>query len=88
MTLFTLLRTVQNPLNCNVAPNRESIRLPHRPASVEIGMTNSCLRAISESHLVVKNPRRTNDSPITLPAAAAARSPALVTPPFVPLRTG
>lgn len=39
-------------------------------------------------HSVVINPRRTNVNPMTLPAAAAARSPALVTPPFVPLFTG
>jgi len=79
---------VQNPLNCKVAPNRESIRLPHNPASAATGITKSCLSATSNTHFVVKNPMSTNASPITPPAAAAARRPANVTPPFVPLRTG
>lgn len=64
------------------------MRLPHNPAIAEIGITNNCLRAISRVHVAVKNPKRTNVSPMTLPAATAARSPAFVTPPFVPLRTG
>lgn len=86
--VHTLLRTVQNPLNCSVAPKRESMRLPHSPARAERGITRSCFKATSYVHFVVKNPKTTKVSPMTLPAAAAANSPASVTPPFVPLRTG
>lgn len=86
--VHTLLRTVQNPLNCRVAPKRESMRLPHSPARAERGITNTCFKATSCAHFVVKNPTTTKVSPMTLPAAAAANSPAIVTPPFVPLRTG
>ncbi|KAJ8442363.1 hypothetical protein Cgig2_018619 [Carnegiea gigantea] len=76
------------PTTFNVAPNKESIRLPPSPARAERGITSNCLRATSEEHLAVKNPMMTNVSPTTVPPAAAARSPVLVTPPFVPLRTG
>lgn len=62
--------------------------LPPSPARAERGITSSCFRATSNVHLVVKNPKITNVSPIMEPAAVAARSPAFVTPPFVPLRTG
>lgn len=86
---FTLPRMEQNPLNCNVAPKRESMTLPHSPARVATGMTGSCLRTVLPlpSHLVAEIPKRTNDSPMTLPAAAAARSPLFATPPFVPFFT-
>lgn len=86
---FTLPRMEQNPVNCNVAPRRESMTLPHSPARVAMGMTSSCLRTVLPlpSHLVAEIPKRTNDSPMTLPAAAAARSPLFVTPPFVPFFT-
>uniref|UniRef100_M1CX80 Integral membrane family protein n=1 Tax=Solanum tuberosum TaxID=4113 RepID=M1CX80_SOLTU len=50
-------------------------------------MTKSCFTVTSDVHFVVKNPRTTNVNPMTVPAAAAAKSPAFVTPPFVPLRT-
>lgn len=62
--------------------------LPHNPAKAESGITNNCFKATVEVHFVVKNPNRTNVIPMTLPAAVAARSPVLVTPPFVPFRTG
>jgi len=84
---FTLRRTEQIPLNCSVAPKRESMRLPNSPARVAMGKTSSCLRTVLDSHLVVEKPRRTNDNPMTLPAAAAARIPVFVTPPFVPFFT-
>lgn len=79
---------MQNPLNWTVAPNTESIRLPHNPAIVESGITNNCFKATSEVHFAVKNPTTTNVNPMTPPAAAAAMSPVVVTPPFVPFRTG
>lgn len=84
----TLLRTLQKPLNCRVAPKMESIKLPASPAMAERGMTNSCFKKASLVQLFVKNPGKINANPITLPAAAAATSPAFVIPPFVPLRTG
>ena len=66
----------------------ESIRLPASPARVERGITSSCFKNTSFVQLLVKSPGKTNANPITLPAAAAARRPVFVTPPFVPLRTG
>lgn len=83
----TLLRTLQNPLYCNVAPKRESIKLPASPANAASGMTDNCFQNASFVQLFVKNPGKTNANPITDPAAAAAWRPAFVTPPFVPLRT-
>ena len=38
---LTLLRTLQNPVNWSVAPNKESITLPDSPARVESGITSS-----------------------------------------------
>lgn len=84
----TLFRTEQKPLNCKVAPSRESMTLPSNPAIAERGTTSSCFRATEVVHFVVKNPTITNVSPTTLPAAIAANNPVFVTPPFVPLRTG
>lgn len=67
-----MLRTLHNPLNCNVAPKMESIRLPASPATAERGITSSCFKNASFVQLFVKNPGKTNASPITVPAAAAA----------------
>lgn len=85
--LFTFFRKVQYPLNCSVAPNKESIKLPHSPAAAAIGTTSNCLRAILGAHSEVRNPTRTKVSPMTKPAAAAARNPSTVTAPFVPFLT-
>lgn len=85
---LTLFRTEQKPLNWMVAPSTESIRLPINPANAETGMTKSCLSATSLAHLAVKNPKIRNVTPTVVPAAKAARSPAFVTPPFVPFFTG
>lgn len=85
---LTLFRTEQNPLNWMVAPSTESIRLPHNPANAETGMTKSCFRATSLAQLAVKNPKIRNVTPTVVPAAKAAKSPAFVTPPFVPFFTG
>lgn len=85
---MTLFRTLQKPLYWRVAPSKESITLPHNPARADTGISSSCFSAISKVQLAVANPKRTNVSPMTLPPAAAARSPAFVIPPFVPLRTG
>lgn len=80
---------MQNPLNSKVAPKRESIKLPHNPANVARGNTHSCFKPTTlVEHVAVNKPKRTNVKPITLPANAAASSPVLVTPPFVPFRTG
>lgn len=85
---LTLFRTEQKPLNWMVAPSTESIRLPHNPANAETGMTKSCFRATSLAHLAVKSPKIRNVTPTVVPAARAAKSPAFVTPPFVPFFTG
>lgn len=80
---------MQNPLNSKVAPKRESIKLPHNPANVARGNTHSCFKPTTlVEHVAVNKPKRTNVKPITLPANAAASSPVLVTPPFVPFLTG
>ena len=83
----TLLWTLQNPLNCSVAPKIESIRLPASPTVAEKGITSSCFKNALLVQLFVKRPGKTNASPMTVPAAAATWRPPTVTPPFVPLWT-
>ena len=75
------------PENCSVAPRRESIREPSRPAAKHKGITRGLVTAVSCSpfeRLDAKN----YTIPIPAPPATLAINPRELTPPFVPLLTG